>query len=162
MSLKSILSPVFVLRCMLEPPAGHNPPMDHSQERYREGAEESDKQRVSTIVPVCFMVLVGLSMLQIGHDTIDWVSIASQVVFVTILSNLGKIFPLFCYRKEATIRERLALSIAMSRRGEVGAGVSMSYGLCGIALTVAVLFLALNLLLTGLFIIAVKKLIGGN
>jgi hypothetical protein len=84
---------------------------------------------------------------------------------VTILSNLGKMFPFFCYRKEATIRERLALSIAMFPRGEVGAGVlvvSMGYGLGGIALTVAVLSLALNLLLTGVFIIAVKKLIGVN
>lgn len=69
------------------------------------------------------------------------------------------------YRKEATIRERLALSIAMFPRGEVGAGVlvvSMGYGLGGIPLTVTVLSLALNLLLTGVFIIAVKKLIGVN
>lgn len=43
-------------------------------------------------------------------------------------------FPFFCYRKEATIRERLALSIAIFPRGEVGAGVlvvSMGYGLGG-------------------------------
>lgn len=74
-------------------------------------------------------------------------------------------FPFFRYRKEATIRERLALSISMFPRGEVGAGVlvvSMGYGLGGTALTVAVLSLALNLLLTGVFIIAVKKLIGVN
>jgi hypothetical protein len=37
--------------------------------------------------------------------------------------------------------------------------VSLSYGLGGTALTVAVLSLALNLLLTGVFIAAVKKLI---
>ena len=53
----------------------------------------------------------------------------------------------------------------MFPRGEVGAGVlvvSIGYGLGGIALTVAVLSLAFNLLLTGVFIIAVKKLIGVN
>jgi len=160
-----VLLPAFVLGCMLARPAGHNPHIDDSRAGHQEGPEESDEQRVSAIVAACFMVLVGLSMPQIPHDTIDWVVIASHVVFVTILSNLGKMFPFFCYRKEATIRERLALSIAMFPRGEVGAGVlvvSMSYGLGGIALTVAVLSLALNLLLTGVFIIAVKKLIGVN
>ena len=107
------------------------------------------------------MVLVGLSIPQIQHDTLDWGLIASHVAFVTILSNLGKMFPFFCNRKEATIRERLALSIGMFPRGEIGAGVlvvSMGYGLGGIALTAAVLSLALNLLLTGVFIIAVRNL----
>lgn len=160
-----VLLPAFVLGCMLARPAGHNPHVDDSRTGNQQAPEESDEQRVSTIIAGCFMVLVGLSMPEIPHDTIDWVLVASHVVLVTILSNLGKMFPFFCYRKEATIRERLALSIAMFPRGEVGAGVlvvSMSYGLGGIALTVAVLSLALNLLLTGVFIIAVKKLIGVN
>ena len=71
-------------------------------------------------------------------------------------------FPLLCYRREATLRERLALSIGMWPRGEVGAGVlviALSYGIAGPALTVAILSLALNLLLTGVFIVMVKKLI---
>ena len=91
-----------------------------------------------------------------------WGMIAVHVVVITLLSNLGKMFPAFCYRREATLRERLALSIGMFPRGEVGAGVlviSLSYGLGGPALTVAVLSLALNLLCTGLFILAVKRLI---
>jgi hypothetical protein len=73
-------------------------------------------------------------------------------------------FPLFCYRREATWRERLAISIGMFPRGEVGAGVlviSLSYGLAGPALTVAVLSLAFNLLCTGIFIWCVKQLIAG-
>ncbi len=68
-------------------------------------------------------------------------------------------------RKEASLRERLALCIGMFPRGEVGAGVlvvSMAYGLSGMPLTVAVFSLALNLLLTGLFIIGEKKLIGAQ
>jgi Kef-type K+ transport system membrane component KefB len=160
-----VLLPAFVLGCMLARPAGHNPHIDDSRPGHQEGPEGADEQRVSAIVAACFMVLVGLSMPQIPHDTFDWGLIASHVALVTILSNLGKMFPFFCYRKEATIRERLALSIAMFPRGEVGAGVlvvSIGYGLGGIALTVAILSLALNLLLTGLFIIAVKKLIGVN
>lgn len=91
-----------------------------------------------------------------------WGMIAVHVLAITALSNLGKMFPAFCYRREVSLRERLALSIGMFPRGEVGAGVlviSISYGLGGPALTVAVLSLALNLLCTGLFIIAVKKLI---
>jgi Kef-type K+ transport system membrane component KefB len=158
-----VLLPAFVLGCMLARPAGHNPHNDDSREGHQEGPEEFDEQRVSSIVTACFMILVGLSMPQIPYDTLDFGLIASHVIFVTILSNLGKMFPFFCYREEATIRERLALSIAMFPRGEVGAGVlvvSMGYGLGGIGLTVAVLSLALNLLLTGVFIIAVKKLIG--
>jgi len=70
-----------------------------------------------------------------------------HVLLITLLSNLGKMFPALCYRTEAGFRERLALAIAMFPRGEVGAGVlvvSLSYGLAGPALTVAVLSLALN------------------
>jgi hypothetical protein len=64
-----------------------------------------------------------------------------------------------------TIRGRLALSIAIFPRGEFAARVlvvSMGYGLGGIPLKVVVLLLALNLFLTAVFIIAVKKLIGVN
>lgn len=160
-----VILPAFVFGCMLARPPGHDPHIDDSRPGHQEGPEEADEQRVSSIVAACFMVLVGLSMPQIPHDTLDWGLIAAHVVLVTMLSNLGKMFPFFCYRKEATIRERLALSIAMFPRGEVGAGVlvvSMGYGLGGIALTVAVLSLALNLLLTGVFITTIKKLIGVN
>jgi len=92
-----------------------------------------------------------------------WGMLAFHVLIVTALSNLGKMFPALCYRREATRRERLALSIGMFPRGEVGAGVlviSLSYGLSGPALTVGVLSLALNLLATGLFILSVKRLLG--
>ncbi len=91
-----------------------------------------------------------------------WGMMALHVLAITVVSNIGKMFPAFCYRREASIRERLALSIGMFPRGEVGAGVlvvSLSYGLGGPALTVAVLSLALNLLCTGLFIVVVKKLL---
>ena len=93
---------------------------------------------------------------------IGWGMIAVHVLIVTLLSNLGKMFPLLCYRREASVRERLALSIGMWPRGEVGAGVlvvALFYALGGPAITVAILSLALNLLLTGAFIVVVKKLI---
>jgi len=53
----------------------------------------------------------------------------------------------------------------MFPRGEVGAGVllvALGYGLEGLPLTFAVFSLALNLLLTGVFLIAVQWLIVGR
>ncbi len=92
-----------------------------------------------------------------------WGLIALHVLIITLLSNLGKMFPAFCYRKEAHWRERLAVAIGMWPRGEVGAGVlviSLSYGIGGPIVTIAMLSLALNLLLTGFFIYFVKQITG--
>ena len=105
---------------------------------------------------------------QIGRITavqppMSWTQIVMHVLIITIISNIGKMFPAFCYRGEAHWRERLALSIGMWPRGEVGAGVlviSLSYGIGGPIVTVAMLSLALNLLLTGVFIYIVKQLTG--
>ena len=71
---------------------------------------------------------------------------------------------LSCYRREAHWRHRLAVAVGMWPRGEVGAGVlvlSVSYGIGGPVVTVAMLSLALNLALTGVFILIVKQLIDG-
>jgi Kef-type K+ transport system membrane component KefB len=188
-----VLLPAFVVGCMLARPAGADPHGNDATEGAEEGPETPGEQRVSTIVSACFMVLVGLSMPAIqakpdaaraetSHSVLKyegasaatlaekknypgWGTMAMHVLAITALSNLGKMFPSFCYRKEATFRERLALSIGMFPRGEVGAGVlviSLSYGLGGPSLTVAVLSLALNLLLTGVFILIVKKLLAGT
>jgi Kef-type K+ transport system membrane component KefB len=97
-----------------------------------------------------------------AQPPLPWQSIFIHVLLVTLLSNAGKMFPLLCYRREAHWRERLALSIGMWPRGEVGAGVlviSLSYGIGGPIVTIAMLSLATNLLLTGLFIFFIKKLI---
>lgn len=96
-----------------------------------------------------------------AQPPLPWGSVALHVLVVTLLANLGKMFPVFCYRREASARERLALAIGMWPRGEVGAGVlviSLSYGIGGPIVTVAMLSLALNLLLTGVFILAVRRL----
>ncbi len=91
-----------------------------------------------------------------------WPMLALHVLVVTIVSNIGKLFPFFCYRREAHWRSRLALAVGMFPRGEVGAGVliiSISYKIGGPMITVAMLSLALNLFLTGAFILAVKRLL---
>jgi Kef-type K+ transport system membrane component KefB len=93
---------------------------------------------------------------------LNWGILLFHVLIVTLLSNIGKIMPAFFYRKEASWRERLAVAIAMFPRGEVGAGVliiSMSYGISGMIVSVSMISLALNLLLTGVFIIIVKRLL---
>jgi Kef-type K+ transport system membrane component KefB len=139
------------------------------------------EKRASGGVSAVFMVLVGLSMpavfgaaqapvesspmVSAQQPMPGWGTLALHVLVVTVISNLGKMFPAFCYRNEATFRERLALAIGMWPRGEVGAGVlvvSLSYGLGGPVITVAMLSLALNLLLTGVFIAWVKKLLGAQ
>lgn len=51
-----------------------------------------------------------------------WALIIVHVVVVSLLSNVGKLFPVFFYR-DRKLSERLALSIGMFTRGEVGAGV---------------------------------------
>jgi Kef-type K+ transport system membrane component KefB len=88
--------------------------------------------------------------------------LALHVLVVTLLSNLGKMFPSLCYRRQAGPHERLALAVSMWPRGEVGAGIlviALGYGLGGPLLAVALLSLMLNLLLTGVFILIVKALL---
>lgn len=98
-----------------------------------------------------------------GQAPMNWGLMAWHVLLITLISNLGKMFPALCYRGEAHWRERLALAIGMWPRGEVGAGVlviSISYGIGGPVVTIAMLSLALNLLLTGVFIYIVRNLTG--
>lgn len=170
-----VLLPAFVLGCILARPAGADPHADDAREGHQEGPESESEQKVSTIISAAFMVLVGLSMpalvtsssqsattVTASQPMPGWGTVALHVLAITVIANLGKMFPLFCYRREATLRERLAVSIALWPRGEVGAGVlivSLSYGIGGPVLTVALLSLALNIALTGVFILVVKRLL---
>lgn len=160
-----VLLPAFVMGCVLA--HGHGP------------VNSKIEERISNGMTGLFMVLVGLAMplivagstesgsaeaaALIGGSWPGWPMMITHVLVITVISNIGKMFSLLCYRREATFRERLALSVAMFPRGEVGAGVlviSLSYGIGGPVVTVALLSLALNLVMTGLFIAMVKKLIG--
>jgi Kef-type K+ transport system membrane component KefB len=161
-----VLLPAFVLGCVLARPEDADPHVDDAREGHQEGPEDPDEQRMSTVVSAVFMVLVGLSMPPVlGGDAgaaIAWPALVLHTLVLTVLANLGKMFPLFCYRDEATVRERLALCIGMWPRGEVGAGVlvvSLGYGIAAPVVAVAALSLALNLVLTGFFILAVQALL---
>ena len=138
--------------------------------------ESRGERMAASGISFLFMFLVGLSMpLFIGmtaatgeaassvtgsQPMMSWGVIAFHVVIVSLLSNLGKLFPMFFYR-DRKLSERLALSIGMFTRGEVGAGVifiALGYSLGGPALVISVLTLVLNLVLTGIFVVWVKKL----
>ena len=135
------------------------------------------EHKVATGISFLFMFLVGVSMphfigvdfaeTQAGEysvtgsqEMMPWGVIIFHVLIVSLLSNIGKLFPVFFYR-DRKFSERLALSIGMFTRGEVGAGVifiALGYNLGGPALLISVLTIVLNLILTGIFVLWVKKL----
>lgn len=156
-----VLLPAFVLGMVMKP----------------QHIESKTEEKVSTAISYFFMFLVGVSMPQfIGLDMnsqpanpdsvtaslpmMSWGMIAVHVVVVSLLSSIGKLMPLAFYR-DRKFSERLALSIGMFTRGEVGAGVifiAISYNLGGPLLLISVLTIVLNLILTGGFVMLVKKL----
>ena len=164
-----ILLPAFVLGTMMKRPEGANPHADDDREGHLEGPESPEEQKVATIISAVFILLVGLNMPRVFSSEVASSGpqlsagmIAFHVFMVTIISNLGKMFPAFVYKREAHWKERLALAIGMWPRGEVGAGIlvlALGYGIGGSMVTVAALSLSVNLLLTGVFIWIVKVLI---
>ena len=135
------------------------------------------EHNVATAISFLFMFLVGVSMpVFFGIDfakqsaeaatitgaqpMMSWPMILLHVLIVSFLSNIGKLFPLFFYRDRRK-RERLALSIGMFTRGEVGAGIifiALGYNLGGPALMISVLTIVFNFILTGIFVVWVEKL----
>lgn len=135
------------------------------------------EQKISSFISFLFMFLVGMSMpcfLDLGtavceevpksftasQPMMEWELIAVHVFIVSLLSNFGKICPVLFYR-DRKLSERLALSVGMFTRGEVGAGIifiGISYNLGGPVLVISVLTLVLNLILTGVFVVWVKRL----
>lgn len=155
-----ILLPAFTLGMMMKTEEQHSK------------AEE----RASSTISYLFMLLVGLSApLFIGVDfgtsagtcvigqvgDMTWGEIAVHVLVATALSNIGKLLPVFFYR-DKSFTERLALSIGMFTRGEVGAGIifiALGYGLGGPLLAISLLTILSNLILTGFFVVIVKGLL---
>jgi len=139
--------------------------------RHVEGKQE---ERVSTAISLLFMLFVGMSMPLINANDagvdkssiigsipmMSWGELALHVVMVSLLSNIGKLVPMFFYR-DHSLTERLALSVGMFTRGEVGAGVifiALGYNIGGPILLISVLTLVLNLILTIGFVYIVKRL----
>ena len=139
-------------------------------------SSSANDEKAETLISYLFMFLVGMSApLFVGVDfsatagdcligqvgNMSWGEIAIHVAVATLLSNIGKMVPTLFYRDKSLI-ERLALSIGMFTRGEVGAGiifVSLGYGLGGPLLAISLLTILSNLILTGGFVIIVKRLV---
>jgi hypothetical protein len=119
------------------------------------------------------MLLVGMSMPLINAEAANssesilgsipmmpMGTIIFHVVMVSLISNIGKLVPMFFYR-DRSLTERFALSVGMFTRGEVGAGVifiALGYNIGGPILLISVLTLVLNLILTIGFVYIVKHL----
>lgn len=153
-----VLIPSFVLGCLLSKP---------KEVRTNKKMLLSEKilfmePHIDLFIKSSFMFLVGWSIPKIVLGQISIPVVIVHVLALTVLCNLGKCIPLFGYRNNANFQDRLALSVALFPRGEVGAGVlliAMSYGFDGLPITMAGLSLVVNLLMTGFFIYAVKRLI---
>jgi len=185
-----VLLLAFVMGCLLARSPERRAQTDDVPEARGQGLDSECEKFITTLMSACFMALAGLSMpVLVGtadasvHEVATrrfvyegvppailadknhfpgWGVMVLHVLFITLLLNIGKMFPALCYRKEASRKERLALAIGMFPRGEVGAGMlvlSVSYGIAGPALNVAVLSLALNLMCSGLLVFIIKRLV---
>lgn len=146
-----ILLPAFALGCILYNPHAGSP-----------FPKKRSKLSADDLLKYTYMFFVGCALPMIEHIKDHWLFLCFHVIMITLLANLGKMFPTLCYRQEASTRERWALSISMWPRGEVGAGIlllSIKYGISNIVVELAQLSLALNLTLTGLFIYWVIKIL---
>ena len=141
--------------------------------KHSHGTSKAD-DRAASFVSLLFMLLVGMSMPLIHVDAVPeqstsviatlpmpgWGIIVLHVLVVSLLYNIGKLVPMLFYRNHS-LKERLALSVGMFTRGEVGAGVifiALGYHIGGPILLISVLTLVLNLILTGGFVVIVKRL----
>ena len=117
------------------------------------------------------MLLAGMAMPPIQLGGMGIIAVAVHVGLLTLVSNIGKCLPLAAYKNEATLRGRLALSIGMFPRGEVGIGVllvsleifrqqnMLDSPAVQQSMAIGALSLALNLALTGVFILMVIRLL---
>ena len=88
-----ILLPAFALGCIL-----HNP--------HKESTRVIKKITPDDMLKFVYMLLVGCSLPPIALGKISWGWLAFHVIVLTLLSNLGKLYPMLCYKKEASLRDR--------------------------------------------------------
>lgn len=146
-----VLLPAFAWGCILK-----------NEEEVSETPHQPHHETLDNYIKAAFMFLVGCVLPPINLGEIPLGIVGLHVLALTILSNMGKLVPSLFYSNETSGNNRLALSFAMFPRGEVGAGVLLiaaGYGLRAEGIALGELSLALNLALTGLFILIAMKLI---
>jgi Kef-type K+ transport system membrane component KefB len=165
-----VLVPAFALGCIIKSDHLHGS-AEYGETRRQAQHPESAAQRIlDWAIKGGFMLLAGMALPPIQLGQISVAMVVAHVILITIVSNIGKCVPMMAYGDEASLRQRLALSIGMFPRGEVGIGVLLvsleifrqqnSLHLIAVqqSMTIAALSLALNLALTGVFILAVIRL----
>lgn len=166
-----VLLPAFALGCIIKSDHLHGSEEFDPERRGPEPYNREWEDLFDLIIKGGFMLLAGMALPPIQFTMMGLGIISLHVLFLTFLMNLGKCVPLGVYRHEAGMQERAALSIGMFPRGEVGIGVLLvsleifhqtgTLDAPGIreSISLSGLSLALNLCLTGVFILAVIKLL---
>lgn len=166
-----VLVPAFALGCVIKSDHLHGS-VEYAATSTKPSAHEPAGQAVLDWgIKGGFMLLAGMALPPIQLGGMGIAAVVVHVVLITIVSNVGKCLPMAAYKSEARLRERLALSIGMFPRGEVGIGVLLvsleifrQQNMVDLpamqqSMTIAALSLALNLTLTGVFIMMVLRLL---
>jgi Kef-type K+ transport system membrane component KefB len=166
-----VLVPAFALGCVIKSDHLHGS-AEYADTGHGASAYESPAQAIlDWAIKGGFMLLAGMALPPIQLGGMSIVAVLAHLICITIVSNIGKCVPMMAYRDEATPRERLALCIGMFPRGEVGIGVLLvsleifrqqnilDSSAVQQSMTISALSLALNLALTGVFIMAVIRLL---
>ena len=166
-----VLVPAFALGCVIKSDHLHGS-AEYSGTSHESSAHQSPREAILDCgIKGGFMLLAGMALPPIQLSGMSIIGVFTHVMLITIVSNIGKCVPMMAYREEVTLRERLALSVGMFPRGEVGIGVllvsleifrqqnTLASSAVQQSMTIGVLSLALNLALTGVFIMAVIRLL---
>ncbi len=166
-----VLVPAFALGCVIKSDHLHGS-AEYAAANTKPAVQEPTSQAILDWgIKGGFMLLAGMALPPIQLGGMGIIAVAVHVVLLTIVSNIGKCLPLAAYKNEATLRDRLALSIGMFPRGEVGIGVllvsleifrqqnMLDSPAVKQSMTIGALSLALNLALTGVFIMMVIRLL---
>jgi Kef-type K+ transport system membrane component KefB len=169
-----VLLPAFALGCLIKSDHLHGSVEFDPDARGPEPYNREWEDVLDRFIKGSFMLLAGMALPPIHFGAMGIGIVVVHMLLLTFLMNLGKCVPLAAYGDEASLTERTALSLGMFPRGEVGIGVLLvsleifhqtgSLDVPGISESISLggLSLALNLCLTGVFILAVIKLLNLN
>ena len=164
-----VLVPAFALGCVIKSDHLHGSAEYAGTEREASANENTAQATLEWAIKGGFMLLAGMALPPIQLGEMAVVTVLAHVILITLVSNVGKCVPMMAYSDEASLRQRMALSIGMFPRGEVGIGVllvsldifrqqnMLHSPAIQQSMTIAGLSLALNLALTGIFIMAMIR-----